>query len=36
MQVATITKHDEAVLSIRTTSRALSVQVDELEKKSEE
>ncbi|KAI8886930.1 hypothetical protein K501DRAFT_176641 [Backusella circina FSU 941] len=35
-ETAIITKHDEAVLSIRTTSHALSVQVDELQKKSEE
>jgi hypothetical protein len=35
-QVATITQHDEAVISIRTTCYALSVQVDELQKKSEE
>jgi hypothetical protein len=35
-QIATITQHDEAVISIRTTCYALSVQVDELQKKSEE
>ncbi|KAI9480279.1 MAG: Snf7-domain-containing protein [Benjaminiella poitrasii] len=35
-QRATITRHDEAVINIRTTCYALSVQVDELQKKSEE
>jgi hypothetical protein len=35
-EIATITQHDEAVVSIRTTCHALSVQVDELQKKSEE
>lgn len=35
-EIATITQHDEALISIRTTCYALSVQVDELQKKSEE
>jgi hypothetical protein len=35
-EIATMTQHDEAVVSIRTTCHALSVQVDELQKKSEE
>lgn len=35
-QIATITQHDGALISIRTTCYALSVQVDELQKKSEE
>lgn len=35
-EIATMTQHDEAVISIRTTCYALSVQVDELQKKSEE
>ncbi|KAI8984663.1 Snf7-domain-containing protein [Mycotypha africana] len=33
---AVITQHDEAIISIRTTCHALSVQVDALQKKSEE
>lgn len=35
-EIANIIQHDEAVISIRTTCHALSVQVDELQKKSEE
>lgn len=35
-EVATITQHDKSVISIRTTCQALSVQVDELQHKSEE
>lgn len=35
-EIATITQHDEAVVSIRTTCHALSIQVDELQRKSEE
>lgn len=35
-ETAHITQHDEAVVSIRTTCHALSVQVDELQQKSEE
>ncbi|KAI7897525.1 Snf7-domain-containing protein [Cokeromyces recurvatus] len=35
-QTATITQNDEALINIRTTCYALSVQVDELQKKSEE
>ncbi|KAI9275975.1 hypothetical protein BY458DRAFT_434205 [Sporodiniella umbellata] len=35
-EIAEITKHDEALINIRTTCNALSLQVDELQKKSEE
>ncbi|CAO3692824.1 unnamed protein product [Rhizopus stolonifer] len=35
-EIATITKHDEAIINIRTTCHALSLQVDELQRKSEE
>ncbi|KAI8638209.1 Snf7-domain-containing protein [Parasitella parasitica] len=35
-EITAITQHDEAVVSIRTTCYALSVQVDALQKKSEE
>lgn len=34
--IAVITQHDKAVISIRTTCHALSVQVDELQKRSEQ
>ncbi|KAI7897422.1 Snf7-domain-containing protein [Mucor mucedo] len=35
-EVATMTQHDKSIVSIRTTCQALSVQVDELQRKSEE
>lgn len=35
-EVANITKHDEAIINIRTTCHALSLQVDELQRKVEE
>lgn len=35
-EIAAITQNDQALVSIRTTCHALSVQVDELQKKSEE
>lgn len=35
-ELATITQHDESIVTIRTTCQALSVQVDELQQKSEE
>ncbi|PHZ14555.1 uncharacterized protein RHIMIDRAFT_235328 [Rhizopus microsporus ATCC 52813] len=35
-EIADITKHDEAMISIQTTCHALSIQIDELQKKIEE